>query len=166
MSLVEELRKAQIFSGFEALELEHLARAGTRHELDEGHVFLRMGDGNSSLYVILSGSVSVDRRIGEQDLWLATLGTGHSFGEMSLLDGSAATATLTATEPTALLELSRESLDSLQQDSPLLWGKLWHNVARDLKRRLVETSDLISHYADIDQVLEDVPSFRDNLGRS
>ncbi len=124
-----------------------------------------MGDRNSSLFIICTGSVKIDRLGTADDIPLATLAVGQTFGEMSFMDGSQTTAAVTATEPTEVLEISRESVDQLLDEKPNLGVKLWRNFALDLKQRLTKTNEVIDQYIDINQVLRDDRSFGEIYGR-
>jgi CRP/FNR family cyclic AMP-dependent transcriptional regulator len=105
-------------------------------------------------------------RIGVADnIPLATLEAGQTFGEMSFMDGSQTTAAVIATEPTEVLEISRESVDRLLEGKPELGVKLWRNFALDLKQRLTETNQLIDQYIDLNQVLLQDQTLREYYSR-
>ena len=74
-----------------------------------GDVIIHEGNQVDGLYVVLSGEVAVSK--GGQPL--ASLREGELFGEMSLLQKTPATATVTAARNTSLLRLPREAFDSL-----------------------------------------------------
>ncbi len=96
---------------------------------------------------------------------LATSEAGQTFGEMPFMNGSRSTATATTTEPTEVLEISRESVDRLLADKSDPSVKLWRKFALELKQRLTKTNELIDHYVDIYQVLLDNPSLSQYYGR-
>lgn len=153
-----------LFHSFDIAERGELERAGRRIELAAGTVFLRVGAASSGLYVVLAGAVRVARPGFERQTELATLGAGAVFGEMSFLDGSTTSASVTAAEATVVLELSRECLDRVMEQNPALAAKLWRGLAVELKRRLVRTNELVDHYVDLAQVLRDNPGYADLLG--
>jgi CRP-like cAMP-binding protein len=84
---------------------------------------------------------------------------------MSFMDGSRTTATVTAVEPTNVLEITRETVDRLIDEKPNMAAKLWRNFALDLKHRLTKTNDLIDQYIDINQVLLQDQTFREYYSR-
>lgn len=79
----------------------------------EGDVIIREGQPGSSMYVIANGEVKVFTT-GKDDktVYLAKLGEGDFFGEVSVLTGKPRTATITASQPTELLRLDKEKLDN------------------------------------------------------
>ena len=78
-------------------------------DVQRGHVFVSEGTESDGLYVLLSGEVSVVRD-GQE---LARLKEGEIFGEMSLLQKTPATATVSATRRTSILRLPRTDFDAL-----------------------------------------------------
>src|SRR5256885_14835398 len=82
---------------------------------DEGRVIIAEGDPGSSMYLIASGEVKVYTRSSGKNggsLYLAKLGDGDFFGEVSVLTGKPRTATITASQRTELLRLDKEKLDN------------------------------------------------------
>ncbi len=165
MSSQEDLKAIQLFAGFDDDDFDAFVEATDRRSVPADHVFFGMGNLNSSLFIICAGSVKIDRLGTAEDIPLATLGAGQTFGEMSFMDGSQTTAAVTATEPTDVLEISRESVDQLLDEKPDLGVKLWRNFALDLKQRLTKTNELIDQYIDINEVLLQDQSFREYYSR-
>jgi cAMP-dependent protein kinase regulator len=79
---------------------------------DEGSVIISEGDPGTSMYLIVSGEVKVYTRGAGGTVYLARLGEGDFFGEVSVLTGKPRTATITASQHTELLRLDKEKLDS------------------------------------------------------
>lgn len=107
---------------FEALsedERKAVVRSMELREYDEGDIVITEGEAGSSMYVIASGGVKVFTRGRRgENVHLATLEEGEFFGEISLLTGKARTATITASEPTRLLEWDKQSFDDLSARMP------------------------------------------------
>ncbi len=165
MSSDEDMKDSQLFAGFDDDEVRAFVERAESRAVPAGHVFFAMGDLNSSLFLIRSGAVKVERIGVAENIPLATLVAGETFGEMSFMDGSRTSATVTAAEATEVLEVSRETVDRLLEEHPALFGKLWHNFAIDLKQRLAKTNEMIDHYIDINQMLLQNPSFREYFSR-
>jgi len=87
---------------------------------DEGSVILTEGEPGTSMYLIVSGEVKVyTRGTGNAgSVYLAKLGEGDFFGEVSVLTGKPRTATITASQRTELLRLDKSKLDSTLQKYP------------------------------------------------
>jgi CRP-like cAMP-binding protein len=165
MSHRDYIKAIQLFAGFDDDEIDAFVEAADHKSLPADHVFFAMGNLNSSLFIICSGSVKVDRVGTAEDIPLATLKAGQTFGEMSFMDGSRTTAAVTAREPTEVFEISRKSVNRLLDNRPNMGVKLWRNFALDLKRRLTKTNELIDEYIDINQVLLQDQSVREYYAR-
>ncbi len=165
MTSREDLKSIQLFAGFDGDEIDAFISAASNRSVPPDYLFFGMGALNSSLFIICAGSVKVDRLGTADDIPLATLEAGQTFGEMSFMDGSRTTAAVTATVPTEVIEISRQSVDRLLEKKPDLGMKLWRNFALDLKQRLTKTNELIDHYVDINQVLLDNPALGQYYGR-
>lgn len=109
--------------------------------VDAGAVVIREGERGGGLYLILLGEVEVTRRgASGRPLRLATLGEGTYFGEMSLLRGTVASATVTATRATELALLGRDEFYAAVATHPLLWDEL----RREARRRELASQDILA----------------------
>jgi tetratricopeptide (TPR) repeat protein len=100
---------------FEVLNAEERAALVKEMDLEqhrEGDIIITEGEPGSSMYVISSGEVKVYTRGQKGSVYLAKLGEGDFFGEVSMLTGKPRTATITASQPTELLRLDKEKLDN------------------------------------------------------
>jgi len=88
---------------FEVLNEEERAALVKEMELEqhrEGDIIITEGEPGSSMYVISTGEVKVYTRGQKGSVYLAKLGEGDFFGEVSMLTGKPRTATITASQPT------------------------------------------------------------------
>jgi cAMP-dependent protein kinase regulator len=88
---------------------------------DEGSVIITEGDPGTSMYLIASGEVKVFTRAAGGSggtVYLARLGEGDFFGEVSVLTGKPRTATITASQRTELLRLDKSKLDGVLSNHP------------------------------------------------
>jgi len=109
---------------FEVLNDEERAALIQQMDLeqhDQGNIIISEGDPGSSMYVIASGEVKVYTRAAGgsgASVYLAKLGEGEFFGEVSVLTGKPRTATITASQRTELLRLDKEKLDTALSKYP------------------------------------------------
>lgn len=88
-------------------------------QFNEGDVVIAEGEPGSALYVIVSGAVKVYGKGPRGDsVYLANLGEGDFFGEVSVLTGKPRTATITASQRSELLRLDKEKLDEIVARHP------------------------------------------------
>ena len=111
--------KSPLFEMLTDVEREAIVREMEIESHDEGSVVITEGDPGTSMYVIASGEVKVyTRGTAAGTVYLANLGEGDFFGEVSVLTGKPRTATITASQRTELLRLDKEKLDGVLSKHP------------------------------------------------
>lgn len=112
--------RSPLFEKLSDEEREVIIREMALESHDEGSVIISEGDAGSSMYVIASGEVKVFTRGsgGAGTVYLAQLGEGDFFGEVSVLTGKPRTATITASQRTELLRLDRDKLEGVLSGHP------------------------------------------------
>lgn len=93
-SLSRRLAKVDLLSGLSEDDLNLVVEAGTTFTHPPGQVVIRSGAEGPGLRLVLEGEATVD--VGGTPR--GSLGVGDYFGEISLLDGHPASATVTAGE--------------------------------------------------------------------
>ena len=112
-----------------------------------GDVIFEEGAGSLFMMVVVNGTVEILKENSDEELMvIANIGPGQTVGEMSLLDGSARSASAHAQEETTLLILSKQKFDALCQESPILGLKVMRKIALLLSHRLRWTSGQLVEY--------------------
>ena len=111
-----------------------------------GEVLFREGDPGDFIAIISSGSVSVSKATEFQgkDVILARNGRGSFIGELSTVDEHPRSATVTATEETDVLILTRSSLEAINNTAPGIGLKIYKGLIRVLGLRLRQSAARIS----------------------
>jgi tetratricopeptide (TPR) repeat protein len=111
--------KISLFENLDAVEREAVIREMELEEFDEGDVIITEGEPGTSMYIVASGEVKVFTKApAGESIYLAKLGAGDFFGEVSVLTGKPRTATITASQPAALLRLDKTKLDGILSSYP------------------------------------------------
>ncbi len=124
------------FSIFQTLDEEEIKELVTFLRLKEyakDDIIINKGDPGKSLFIITSGKVEVL----DEEKTIAFLEKGEVVGEMSLLSGDPATATVKVVEPTKILHLVRKESRKILHRFPSL--KIY--LARLITQRLSEDKD-------------------------
>ena len=108
-SLVTALRAVPVFERFDDHDLLELVGTSANLCWPAGAAVFEAGDEAEALYIVLSGRV----RISEDGREVAEIGTGHFFGELSLLMHTTHTKTATAIEDSELMVLPKVSFQDL-----------------------------------------------------
>ncbi|HLU67174.1 MAG TPA: cyclic nucleotide-binding domain-containing protein [Kofleriaceae bacterium] len=147
-SIHEILAQLDLFRGLANTHLKRVVAIGSEEHHKKNAVIFDEGDTGDKFYLILEGSVRISRFVaGMGEEALAVLRSGAYFGEMSLIDDAARSATALAHETCRLFVLKRRDLeDLLFVDRDLAYEFLWKMV-RTLSRRLRATNDKMTFLA-------------------
>jgi CRP-like cAMP-binding protein len=139
------LATSPLFRPFSPQQRLDLARRFTGHDVAAATDLIREGDAGRGLYVVLSGEVEVSKGEEPFEQTLATLRAGEVFGEIALLRGTPATATVRAARPSSVLFLGREYFDRLIAALPEMRA-FFENLTEErlaAAQRVVAPEDLI-----------------------
>ncbi|WP_033398034.1 patatin-like phospholipase family protein [Desulfobacter curvatus] len=107
------LSRVPLFSSVPADQIREIAGSFTKEVYHKGDVICRQGEPGDSMYVILSGIVSVFKEAVGQKSFVCELKRGNFFGEMSLLSGAHRNSTVEASLDVTVFCLARENFDIL-----------------------------------------------------
>ena len=116
VEIVLHLRSLELFSRLTTRQLSDIATMMHEEVHPAGTTILREGEFGDCMYVIHSGEVLISRA-GQYNL---TIKAGEMFGELSLFDGEARFATVSAVSQVRLLRLGRSELFHLMEEEPAI----------------------------------------------
>jgi CRP-like cAMP-binding protein len=115
------LASSPIFADLSAVARGLLIGQFREKHLVRGDKIVSPGEVFNGLYLVMSGEVHVQKRLGGgQEDKLAELTRGHFFGVVSALSGSPCRCTIQATEPTVLTYLPQRAFNEFVKDYPVL----------------------------------------------
>lgn len=126
---VDLLSKVPLFQDLSKKELAALAEAAKEVTHPEGAVLAKEGDQGLGFFLIVDGTAKVT--VGGRSR--RRLGPGDSFGEISLLDEGARTATVTADSPIRLLGITSWVFKRAVTQNPQVAMKLLKTLAGILR---------------------------------
>jgi thioredoxin reductase (NADPH) len=128
MITVDLLRAIPLFASLPASELETLAERGADIRLRAGDWLIHEGE-QPSFFGLLEGRIEVRKAFHGTDRLLTVYEPGNYFGEVPLLLGSAAVASLRATEPSRLAGFDASDFRELIAGCPKLNGEILKTMA-------------------------------------
>lgn len=114
---IEFLRRVALFAGLTDDDLRALSRSLVERRYAAGEVVFPEEETGRSVYVVREGRVKVSRWLPSgRELILAYHDPPEHFGEMALLDGRTAPATVTAVARSAIVSLDRVRFETLLRE--------------------------------------------------
>jgi CRP/FNR family cyclic AMP-dependent transcriptional regulator len=143
-----QLREIGLFGALSDQILDRLAGSLETKRVAPGEPIFREGEGAvREMYVVLDGEMEVTKRSRRgRDTRIAVLGPGDWFGEMSIIDMQARSATVRALGPSRLIRFTTEDMDALYRYDLKAYALIVLNIARDLSRRLRVTDGLLADF--------------------
>jgi len=154
------LARAPLFARLGRRSLHKLAALCISRDFEPGSVVISEGDTGLGLFVIVSGTVEVTKRSGDEILRLAVMKRGDLLGEMALIDDQPRSASAVALEPTRCLLITRNSFQTLTQKDPEIAWCLLPTLAdriRDLQQRMIASGAVAPQAVDASQPIPDLP---------
>jgi CRP-like cAMP-binding protein len=113
--MIAGLRSSPLLDVLDQNALDFALESGHVRQVRRGETVIRQGERGDSLFLVLEGSVDVERYhpVLGMIVRLSTLTAGAFFGEQSLVAGVARSATVRARRETTVLELGRDTVLSL-----------------------------------------------------
>ena len=134
------IKKARIFSSLNDSEIELIVSRLSVKQFIKGETILYEEDTNQYMYVIMLGRVKVVRATEEgKEIILAIHQAGSFFGEMSLIDGKTAPASVLAIEDSLVAIITKKDFFEIVFSQ----NKVTHNLLKILCDRLRKSWDTI-----------------------
>lgn len=155
------LRNVSLFAEFVPEELTALRRSMTPTRFGPGDTILSEGNANRALHILKSGRIRVTRQVQEREVTLCDLFEGQTFGELSIIDDGVASASLRSVTESEILSMPMQELAAFLRAHPNAAANFWRAIALDLRRRLLQTNDMVRSYFEINRALIENPTFRE-----
>ncbi len=103
-------------------------------KLVTNQILLREGEDSNSMYWVQTGQLIVTKRRGNEEIVLGHIYSGELVGEISFLDGEHRSATVKAVVESELIEIPRETVDTLFKSQPKWLEILVKTLAERLRK--------------------------------
>jgi len=140
------LKDIPVFSGVDINVVHDIVNKSSVVSVIEGQFFFREGVVADSMFVLERGEAAVYRLWKNQQIKIRTLHEGECFGEISLIDQRARSASVIATCPSEAIRVSAQNLNLLKESNPQQYIKILLNIGRIVSQRLRDADDGLLDY--------------------
>lgn len=131
------LRALDWAHGFSDDDLRVLADAATVYDAPAGDRLVGEGSTDRWMGLVVSGELEVlQSQVAMDERIIRVMGAGRVFGEVSMLDAEARSASVVALQAVVLLRFEQETLTRLSETHPAVAYRFVLRLGRDLARRL------------------------------
>lgn len=123
------IKSVPLFATCDNRELERLGMLVDEVSLPAGRVLFNQGDSASELFIVVEGTVRVDRN----GTTIATRGPGEFFGEMALVSEGTRMATATCESDCRFLVLAHREFHSLMDEFPTMKMRVLETLAERVR---------------------------------
>ncbi len=158
LSNLDLIRRVPLFQALAPAQAEAVAQAVSKQRYKRGDVLVEQGKKSDHLGILLTGRarvLSTDER--GREVILATMGPGEHFGEMSLIDNQAHSATVRADVQTDVLLLGRAEFARCLSENNTLAYMVMKGLVQRLRQanRAIESLALLDVYGRVVRVLKE-----------
>jgi CRP/FNR family cyclic AMP-dependent transcriptional regulator len=122
-----------LFDGLAPEQIETIAARARQRTYRADEAILHQDDEGKTFYIILQGTVKISMTLSDgNEVFLALLAKGDTFGELSLIDSGLRSADVKTKEETTLLMIDQATFDELMNTVP----QFTRNLMKTLSRRL------------------------------
>jgi CRP/FNR family cyclic AMP-dependent transcriptional regulator len=140
-ALVQKIKqKVPIFSGMTPDCLMRTLSVAEYFPVKMGEAVFNERDIGDSFFVLIAGTVVVEKMRNDKVIELARLGAGNCFGEMALVGSHMRSATVRALGDVVTMRFYRELVDAHPESAHIIY----RNIARILANRLDESSEMLA----------------------
>ncbi|MCP4137061.1 MAG: GGDEF domain-containing protein [bacterium] len=141
---VKFLQQVAIFSHLSDDEVREIIERSHSMTIDRNEVLFNEGDAGDSLYVVEAGEIAISIILSTGETKeITSFGSGQFFGEMSLFEDEARSATCFAKEPSRLLVITKDEFFPLIEAYPNIAVKLMHEMVFTTAQRMRATNEFI-----------------------
>ncbi|MDD2716306.1 MAG: tetratricopeptide repeat protein [Candidatus Wallbacteria bacterium] len=137
---MEFLKQIPIFHNLEEESLKKINDLIETKNFQKGKVLFYQGDPGDIFYIIKKGTVSVMKKIENEQQKVAELAEGDFFGEMALIEGEPRNATIICETECQLLAITKEKFDTLLKVNLSISLKIMKVMSQRFKERAAKTT--------------------------
>lgn len=138
--MYQALKLYENFSGFTSEELNEFVGVCIEKKLYKNEVLFKEGEIGDALFIVADGNIKISKLGHLGEIVLTYLNPGEIAGEMALINGSIRSATAIAISDSILLGLTKNSLESLKKQNPVVAIKFLEILLKILSERLRQTT--------------------------
>ena len=134
------MNRFELFNGLNAMELQEISKISTKVQYQKGDIITDATAKGNDIYILIEGRVDI---VSLHGVSLYRVSNGETFGEMAVVTNVKRTAVAIAREDSWVLVLNLNHLESLGEQQPDIYRKVYRNIIQSLGIKLARANKLI-----------------------
>jgi aspartate ammonia-lyase len=135
----DQLRAMRFLDGLTDTALHQLSHLVEVREFAGDSLLFEEGSPRRFMAMLVNGTVAIEKGMNGRPVRLVTLGAGEAVGEGILLEDSTHGTSARAVQKTDAYVLTKERIDKMRSEHPMLYAALIGRAARAISQRLAAT---------------------------
>lgn len=140
MAKAYRVEKLEICRNLNAMEIQEISKITTKVCYQKGDIITDVNNRSRDVFVLIDGRVDVMSLHGVS---LYRVSNGEIFGELALVENVKRSAVAIAREESWVLILNINHLESLGEEYPAIFRKVYNNIIQSLGIKLARANKLI-----------------------
>lgn len=147
MSIKDVLKGVSLFSDLADEEIDLIVPLVKEKAFNHREFIIEEGRHGRDFYIIAGGQVEIRKRINDnKEKLLAVLEEGNFFGEISLFDRGARTASVRSSGGSTILEIDGDRFNELLSSHPAMGVKVLRAMMTEMVYRLRRSNEIIRDF--------------------
>ncbi len=148
--LIDLIMDIPFFAMLDSNELAVVAKHMNYYEIAAGETLFKEGDAGDSVCFVIQGALDVYKESATpgKQVRIATVTRNRSIGEMAVIDEYTRSATVSASQPTSIVAMTKTGFDALLHENPkvgaLILKKIAVLICSNLRRTSSQLADILN----------------------
>ncbi|MCG6974344.1 MAG: cyclic nucleotide-binding domain-containing protein [Desulfobacterales bacterium] len=138
------LKRIELFESLSVGELAAIASVAEEVDYPAGEIIIKEGDAGDTLFLMVSGEVSVIKDLGEiNEIEIDRMTDGEYFGEMALFEDTVRSVSIRTEKPSAFMVLHKQEFKEIVREYPQIALEICKILSRRIRHlhRKIEDRD-------------------------
>lgn len=144
MATIDQIKRCFLFYEILDSEIDQVVEDCIVESYENGDVVFKEGDVGRDFYVILAGKVRLTKNVNNREVDIMVINKGEALGETVLTNESIRMTSVIASGNVDLLVIDQDTIFSLYEKQPRIFGIIMLNLSRMLTARLQKSNTTIA----------------------
>jgi len=144
MATIDQIKRCFLFYEILDSEIDQVVEDCIVESYENDEVVFKEGDVGRDFYVILAGKVRLTKNVNNREVDIMVINKGEALGETVLTNESTRMTSVIASGKVDLLVIDQDTIFSLYEKQPRIFGIIMLNLSRMLTARLQKSNTTIA----------------------